>query len=103
MKKQPKPGPDKKSVATTLMNRSNRLKSIASQQEGLGKAQIKNNVKPGQTGTLGQFTGKIRDAGKPIPVGQQRLDIAKKLRQEASRDSLRAVKIYPAITPRKKK
>lgn len=75
------------------MERSERKKKAAAQQESLGKAQIKNKVKTGQTGTLGQYTGKIKDAGVKIPVGQERLDIAKKMRKEATTDSLAAVKM----------
>lgn len=97
------PSGDKKKKAEQLMKSSEAKKKAAAKQEALGKAQIKNKVKPGQTGTLGQWTGKIKDAGVKVPVGQQRLDISKKLRTEARQDSLQAVKIYPPIIPKKKK
>lgn len=97
------PNEDKKKKAEQLMKSSESKKKTAAQQEALGKAQIKNKVKPEQTGSLGQWTGKIKDAGVKVPVGQERLDIAKKMRTEASQDSLKAVKMYPPITPKKKK
>ena len=97
------PEGDKKKKAEKLMKSSEAKKKAAAEQEALGKAQIKNNVKQGSMGSIAPYTKKMADVGKPIPVGQQRLDIAKKLRAEASQDSLRAVKMYPQITPKKKK
>ena len=88
---------DKKKKAQELMKSSYEKKIAAAQQEALGKAQIKNKVKPGQTGT-----SKYKEnLGEPFPVGKQRLEIAKKLRLEATKDSLAAVKMYPPITPKK--
>lgn len=103
MAKSQKNGDDPKKKAEQLMKSSEVKKKAAAQQETLGKAQIKNKVKEGSMGSIAPYTKKMGDIGKPIPVGQQRLDIAKKLRQEASKDSLKAVKMYPPITPKKKK
>ena len=103
MAKSQKNGDDPKKKAEQLMNRSVEKKKAAAQQEALGKAQIKNKVKEGSMGSIAPYTKKMGNVGKPIPVGQQRLDIAKKLRKEASQDSFRAVKMYPPITPKKKK
>jgi hypothetical protein len=84
--------PTKKPVnSDSLMAESNRKKAIAIQQERLGMAQIKNKVKSGQTGTS-KYKGSL---GTPLPVGKERLDIAKNMRKEATRDSLAAVKGYP--------
>lgn len=85
--------PDPKKKAKELMKRSESLKKDAAQQESMGKAQIKNKVRPGS----------MVDRGNVLPVGKERLDIAKNMRRKASSDSLRAVKMYPAITPKKKK
>lgn len=84
--------PDPKKKAKELMKRSESLKNYAAQQESMGKAQIKNKVRPGS----------MVDRGNVLPVGKERLDIAKNMRRKASSDSLRAVKMYPAITPKKK-
>lgn len=94
---------DKKKKAEQLMKSSESKKKAAAQQESLGKAQIKNKVKEGSMGSIAPYTKKMGDVGKPIPVGKQRLAIAEKLRSEASQDSLKAVKLYPPITPKKKK
>jgi hypothetical protein len=90
---------DKKKQAEKLMKSSESKKKAASQQEALGRAQIKNKVKPGQTG-VSLYKDHV---GQPYPVGKERLDIAKKMRAEASKDSLKAVKLYPPITPKKSK
>jgi hypothetical protein len=80
---------DKEKRAKELMQRSNERKEFANQQEELGKAQIKNKVKPGQTGiSLYKET-----LGQPYPVGKERVDIAKKYRDMAKKDSLEAVKL----------
>jgi hypothetical protein len=89
MKKQQ---PDPKKKAKQLMKKSDALKWTAAQQESLGKGQIKNKVKEGS----------MQYMGNTLPVGKQRLEIAKKMRAEASSDSLKAVKMYPSITPKKK-
>jgi len=84
---------DNEKKAKELMRSSESLKKAAYDQEVFGKAQIKNKVKPGSS----IFQGDV------LPVGQERIDIAKKMRKEASQDSLKAVKLYPPITPKKKK
>lgn len=89
----------KMSKADSLMNEADSKKRQAKTQERLGNIQIKNKVKPNQTGTLGDYTGKIRDAGKKVPVGKERLDIAKKLRKDATADSMMAVKARKEALP----
>ena len=84
---------DKEKKAKELMSSSESKKKAAYEQESLGKAQIKNKVKPNS----------MIYQGNVLPVGQERIDIAKKMRKEASQDSLKAVKLYPPITPKKKK
>ena len=100
LSKPSQPDPKRKKKAEALMKRSNDSKNFAAEQERLGKAQIKNKVKPGQTGV---WKGSLEDLGKPLPVGAERLAIAKKARQSATKDSLQAVRMYPGITPKKKK
>lgn len=93
---------DKEKKAKELMERSNDRKRFAATQEEIGRAQIKNKVKEGSMGSIAPFTKKMGDVGKPIPVGQQRLDIAKKYREMAKKDSLEAVNLMkPAaiVTP----
>jgi hypothetical protein len=84
---------DNEKKAKELMRSSESKKKAAYDQESLGKAQIKNKVKPNS----------MIYQGNVLPVGQERIDIAKKMRKEASQDSLKAVKLYPPITPKKKK
>lgn len=71
----------RKKMAAELMRRSERAKSFASEQEALGKAQIKNKVKPNSQ----EWRGNV------LPVGKERLDIASKARREAKRDSIASV------------
>ena len=94
---------DKKKRAEQLMKRSESLKNAAYDQEKIGRAQIKNKVKEGSMGSIAPYTRKLSDVGAPIPVGRQRVAIAQKMRADASRDSLKAVKLYPPITPKSKK
>jgi len=94
----------RKKMAAELMRRSEKLKEFASKQEAMGKAQIKNNVKQGQTG-VSMYKETL---GQPYPVGKERLDIAAKARRDAKRDSLASVGLSkPAsvkpITPKPKK
>jgi hypothetical protein len=96
---------DNKDKARELMKRSERRKEFADAQEAMGKRDIKENVKPGSRGYSyeGPF-GKLSNMTE-IPVGQQRLDIAKKYRDMAKKDSLEAVKLMkPAaiVTPVKR-
>ena len=71
-----------------LMAKSEAKKKFAATQEKIGNAQIKNKVKEG---SMGQY-GKI-DQMKQVPVGQQRLKIAKDMRLSAKLDSLQSVRI----------
>lgn len=90
--------PDNKKKAQQLMESARKKKSAAYAQERMGREQIKNKVKPGSM-TAYWTTEMI---GKKLPVGQERIDIAKRLRAEATRDSLNAVKLYPGIVKKKK-
>lgn len=97
--KQPKPLKVKMSIkdvsrkADSLMSKSYAKKDFASTQERLGKAQIANKVKPGQTGTSKEF----KTLGKPYPVGKERVDIANKAKQSAKVDSLKSVSLRKQI------
>jgi len=84
---------DNKQKAKELMRRSYDRKEFAAAQEAMGKADIKNKVQPGSRGYsyVGPF-GKLSESTE-IPVGQQRLDIAKKYRDMAKKDSLESVKL----------
>jgi hypothetical protein len=96
---------DNKDKAKELMRRSYERKDFAAAQEAMGKRDIKENVKPGSRGySYGGPFSKLKDDTE-IPVGQQRLDIAKKYRDMAKKDSLDAVKLMkPAaiVTPVKR-
>jgi hypothetical protein len=84
----------KKAKADSLMTEAERKRRSAAEQEMLGKAQIKNKVKSGRT--LGDYTGKIKDAGKIVPVGKERLDIAANQRRSAMVDEYQAKKLTGA-------
>lgn len=72
-----------------LMARSEAKKKMAYEQERLGKEQIKNKVKLGQTGT-----SKYKETlGQPLPVGAERLKIAKDMRLSSKLDSLQSVRM----------
>jgi hypothetical protein len=98
-KPQPRPQPQPRKVnADSLMNESYRKKEFAKTQAGIAKGQIKRDggnvsmslpVKP-----FGSFT-------KYGPTGNERMQIVKKTRQSASRDSAIAVKAKPSLTPKK--
>jgi len=81
MAKQPNP--------KDLMNRSEAKKKMALKQEQLGKGQIKNKVKPGQTG-VSMYKGTL---GTQLPVGGERLKIAKDMRLSSKLDSMQSVRI----------
>jgi hypothetical protein len=90
--------PTKKPVnSDSLMNESNRKKAFANTQEKFGKASIKSGR--GNEKHLMDLKGNMSASG------YERLDIAKNMRKEATKDSLAAVKGYPkamaAITPKK--
>ena len=80
MKKQPDP--------KELMARSEAKKKFAATQEKIGNAQVKKKVKEGSMGSVGPI-----DKMKQVPVGQQRLKIAKDLRFSAKLDSLQSVRV----------
>ena len=75
MAKQPNP--------KQLMRSSESKKRSAFDQESLGKAQIKNKVKPNSQ----EYKGNV------IPVGKERLKIAKDMRLSAKLDSLQSVRM----------
>lgn len=81
---------DKEKKAKELMERSYDRKRMAYEQEEIGKAQIKNKVK---RGSMGHWMGE--EFGNPtmIPVGQEMLNLAKKNRDMAKKDSLEAVNL----------
>lgn len=85
--------------AEELMRQAEEKKRFATEQERIGKAQLKNNAKPGSFGSIGDGLKNI----KQIPVGQERMDIARKLRLEASQDSLKAATSYPDYFKKRKK
>jgi hypothetical protein len=86
--------PTKKPVnSDSLMNESNRKKAIAIQQEKFGKASIKAG--------RGNDKRLIDLKGNMSASGYERLDIAKNMRKEATKDSLAAVKGYPKAMPAK--
>jgi hypothetical protein len=79
------------------MRESNSKKKFAAEQEQLGMAQIKNKVDSKTIKKGGQEYKVI----SRYPVGKERLDIAKNMRKEATRDSLAAVQGYPKAMPTK--
>jgi hypothetical protein len=86
--------PTKKPVnSDSLMNESNRKKAIANQQEKFGKASIKAG--------RGNDKRVVNLKGDMTASGYERLDIAKNMRKEATKDSLAAVKGYPKAMPAK--
>ena len=86
--------PTKKPVnSDSLMNESNRKKAIAIQQEKFGKAAIK--AGRGDQKRVASLKGDMTASG------YERLDIAKNMRKEATKDSLAAVKGYPKGMPAK--
>lgn len=89
-----------KLTSKQLMERSESKKKAAAQQESLGKAQIKNKVKEGSMGDIAPHTKRMSDVGKPMPVGKQRLNIAKDMRKSASRDSMDSVNMSAGRTAR---
>jgi hypothetical protein len=94
-------GGNKKVNSDSLMRSSESKKKMAFEQERLGMAQIKNKV---DSKTI-KKGGQEYKLTSQYPIGKERLDIAKNMRKEATRDSLAAVKGYPkamaAITPKK--
>jgi len=73
-----------KNKADSLMNSSNKKKETAYTQNKIGESL----VKKGLGDKKNSYINYIR-----IPTGRERIEIARKLRQEASRDSAQAVEI----------
>lgn len=88
-----------KKRAKELMKKSENLKSTAAKQEALGKAQIKNKVKSGQTG----ISTYKETLGEPYPVGKERLKIAENMRKQAKLDSLSSVNLTKYANSKKKR
>jgi len=88
---------NKKLNADSLMSESFEKKAFARTQEKIAKGQIKKDG-----GNVPMIVGGF--TAKPVygPSGNQRMEIVKKARQSASKDSALAVKIKPSLTPKKK-
>lgn len=97
MAKKPMQPPAKKINSDSLMRSSESKKKAAFEQERLGKAQIKNKV---DSKTI-KKGGQEYKSTSQYPVGKERLDIAKNMRKEATKDSLAAVQGYPKAMPAK--
>jgi hypothetical protein len=84
--------PNPKKKAEKLMNRSEKLKKIAEQQEKIGRYEIANKVP-------------VRRSveGDKMLHGKERIERAALTRQKASEDSLRSVKLSQMGSPKKKK
>lgn len=99
-KQNKKNDPPTKSIANyfkakQLMSKSDKLKDNADWQEKVGKAQIRSpKPKNASHWNAGIFSSSD-------PFGKERLDIAKKFRTQATKDSLSAVKLYPGIVKKK--
>jgi hypothetical protein len=93
MKKVTKKQPDPKK----LMQSSESKKKMAAKQEMIGKAQIKNKTKEGSMGSDLRFGG----TGSPLPVGRERLKIAKDMRLSSKLDSLQSVRVSNKMKKKK--
>lgn len=71
----------------SLMKESQRKKSFAGKQEKIGSALVKKGMGDKPMGIL-YIDGEL----KSIPTGKQRLEIAKKARESAKKDSIASVK-----------
>lgn len=81
-----------KEVSDSLMDVSNNKKQFAYQQNEIGKVAIKNKVGDKQVIVFGR---KFGDIGKLS--GRDRINIANKLRKEASSDSSESVRLKNLI------
>lgn len=77
-----------KEVADKKMNQSLEKKARAKVQENIGKAFQSKGKESAEE--LSKNVGRIKDMGKVLS-NKQRIDLAKKLRSEAKKDSLEAV------------
>jgi lipopolysaccharide biosynthesis glycosyltransferase len=78
----------------SLMASSESKKRFAAEQEKIGKAQIKNKVKEGSMGYDLRYGG-------TIPVGKQRLKLAKDMMLSAKLDSLQSVRMSKKMSKKK--
>jgi hypothetical protein len=68
----------------SLMKESNRKKVFAAQQEQIGKSLIKKGIGDKQFG--------LTESGDRIPTGKERMEIGRKARESAKKDSIASVK-----------
>jgi len=73
--------------ADSLMKESNRKKEFASKQEAIGSALVKKGMGDKEMGSI-YSNGKFES----VPTGKQRLEIARKAKEEAKKDSIASVK-----------
>jgi hypothetical protein len=78
----------KEPLSDSLMNESNRKKYFAAQQEKIGSALVKKGMGDKPMGTV-YVNGKFES----VPTGKQRLEIARKAKEEAKKDSINSVKL----------
>lgn len=83
-------------IADSLMESSNSKKQTAYKQNAMGKAAIKNGVGDKQVGVWGRDFGDIGTLS-----GRDRINIANKLRKEASSDSSESVRLRSLIKKKK--
>ena len=88
-----------KAKADSLMDASNKKKEFAKYQNKAGDALVKKGLGDKEFGYTQGLFGK---AGNKIPTGRERIEIARKLRQEASKDSAQAVEIMRKVKSMKK-
>lgn len=98
-KSQPRPQPQPRKVnADSLMKEAYRKKEFAKTQAGIANGQIKRD---GGNVSMSLPVKPFGSLTKYGPTGNERMQIAKKARQSASRDSAAAVKAKPSLTPKK--
>jgi len=90
-----------KKKADSLMSVSNRKKETAYTQNKIGESLIKKGLGDKEMNGVSGY-GKLGDT-KKIPTGRERVEIAKNLRKEASKDSLESVSLQKKLKSMKKK
>lgn len=90
---------DPKSKADSLMKESEKKKVFAKFQNKAGEALVKKGLGDKDFGRTQGLFGK---AGNKIPTGRERIEIARKLREEASSDSAQAVSLMKRLKSMKK-
>lgn len=89
-----------KAKADSLMDASNKKKGFAYTQNKIGESLVKKGLGDKEMNGVSGY-GKLGDT-KKIPTGRERIEIARKLRQEASKDSAQAVEIMRKVKSMKK-